>query len=86
MKKWEYKVLKVEKKGEINAFGDYVKDTIYYEFKDLGENSIYEKGTGSFKIFNKLGLEGWELVNSTEYIKNGETISVNYNFKREIEQ
>jgi hypothetical protein len=84
MKKWEYKVLKVEKKGEINAFGDYVKETIHYEFKDLGEDSIYETGTSSFEIFNKLGAQGWELVNSTEYINSGETMAVNYNFKREV--
>lgn len=84
MKKWEYKVLKVEKKGEINAFGDYIKDTIRYEFKDLGTGLIYEKGTSSVEIFNELGLEGWELVNSTEYTKDGETLAVNYNFKKEV--
>ena len=85
MKKWEYKVLKVEKKGEINPFGDYIKETVYFEFKDLNENLTYKTGTSSFQIFNELGMEGWELVDSTEYIKNGETMAVNYNFKREIE-
>ena len=85
MKRWEYKVLKVEKKGDINAFGDYVKDTIHYEFHDLADESTYPIGTSSLQIFNELGLKGWELVNSTEYIKNNETLAVNYNFKREIE-
>jgi len=84
MKKWEYKVLKVEKKGEVNAWGDYVKDTIHYAFKDLGENIVYPVGTSSLQIFNELGEDGWELVNSTEYVKDGDTISVNYDFKREI--
>lgn len=85
MKKWEYKVLKVEKKGEINAWGDYLKDTVHYKFKDLGEDFTYEAGTTSLEIFNKLGIDGWELVDSTEYTKGGETIAVNYNFKRELE-
>ena len=34
MKKWEYKVIKVEKRGDVNAFGDYDKDTICFIFKD----------------------------------------------------
>ena len=85
MKKWEYKVLKVEKIGEINAFGDWVKGTIHFRFKDLGEDHTYEVGTGSLQILNELGAQGWELVDTTEYARDGETIAVNFNFKREIE-
>lgn len=85
MKKWEYKVLKVEKRGEINAFGDFVKGTVHFIFKDLGEDFTYEQGTSSFKILNELGAQGWELVDTAEFSKEGSTTEVNYNFKREIE-
>lgn len=85
MKRWEYKVLKVEKRGEINPFGDFVKDTIHYIFKDMGEDFTYDKGTSSFQILNELGAQGWELVNTTEFTKEGSTLQANYNFKREIE-
>lgn len=85
MKKWEYKVIKVENKGEKNAWGDYVKDTVHFEFKDLGEDFSYEVGTSSFQILNQLGLEGWELVDTVQFLEKDITVAVNYHFKREIE-
>ena len=85
MKKWEYKVIKVEKRGDVNAFGDFDKDTICFIFKDIGKDFTYDAGTSSFVILNQLGAEGWELVDSTEFTVEGSTSEVNYNFKREIE-
>jgi hypothetical protein len=97
MKKWEYKVIKVEKKGEKNSFGDYIKGTTYFIFKDIARNFTYDIGTNSVQVLNELGAEGWELVDTTEFtegltigVNNGGagwnyTSAVNYNFKREVE-
>jgi nitrogen fixation/metabolism regulation signal transduction histidine kinase len=69
MKKWEYKVIKVENKGEKNAWGDYIKDTVHFEFKDLGEDSSYDVGTTSVQVLNRLGAQGWELVDTVAFIE-----------------